>query len=223
MVTPNDAIKKYGTPSPKNPCMTMFDLPFPVPHLPARLFCNKDLCQPLTQALQNLATHGVINEIKTFDGCFNIRQMRMSHAYSLHSWGIAIDLNAFENQMFSEGKLSPTFVKCFTDAGFHWGGNWKTRKDPMHFQLAKIWSDFKIHIWCIFLGFTPTASRATAIFRVPPFNRGGGCAFVTGCASVRYVIAIRICSALNPSPSCRWYRIRIDIENQDVTMFSSVL
>jgi hypothetical protein len=34
-------------------------------------------------------------------------------------------------------KLSPGFVKCFTDNGFEWGGTWK-RKDPMHFQLAEI-------------------------------------------------------------------------------------
>ena len=56
---------------------------------------------------------------------------------SLHSWGIAIDLNAFENGLNMAPKLSPGFVKCFTDAGFEWGGNWQ-RKDGMHFQLAKI-------------------------------------------------------------------------------------
>ena len=56
---------------------------------------------------------------------------------SLHSWGIAIDVNAFENGLNQIPKLSPGFVKCFTDAGFEWGGTWK-RKDGMHFQLAKI-------------------------------------------------------------------------------------
>jgi hypothetical protein len=56
---------------------------------------------------------------------------------SLHSWGLAVDLNAFENGLGKEPKLSPGFVKCFTDAGFDWGGTWK-RKDGMHFELAKI-------------------------------------------------------------------------------------
>jgi hypothetical protein len=56
---------------------------------------------------------------------------------SLHSWGIAIDVTAFENGLGKEPKLSSGFVKCFTDAGFEWGGTWK-RKDGMHFELAKI-------------------------------------------------------------------------------------
>ncbi len=56
---------------------------------------------------------------------------------SLHSWAIAFDVNAFENQLNQQPKLSAGFVKCFTDVGFDWGGTW-TRKDGMHFQLSKI-------------------------------------------------------------------------------------
>jgi hypothetical protein len=56
---------------------------------------------------------------------------------SIHSWGCAIDCNAFENGLGKPPKLTPGFVKCFTDAGMEWGGNWK-RPDGMHFQLAKL-------------------------------------------------------------------------------------
>ena len=56
---------------------------------------------------------------------------------SLHSWGIAIDVNAAWNGLDKTPVLSAGFVKCFTDAGFDWGGRW-TRKDGMDFQLAKI-------------------------------------------------------------------------------------
>jgi hypothetical protein len=76
--------------------------------------------------------------LKTFDGCFNIRKQRGAASQSLHSWGIAIDVNAAWNGL---GKATSTyqhgFVKCFTDAGFDWGGTWK-RLDGMHFQLAAI-------------------------------------------------------------------------------------
>ena len=56
---------------------------------------------------------------------------------SLHSWGIAIDVNAAWNQLNMTPTLSPEFVKCFIDAGFDWGGTWQ-RKDGMHFQLKSI-------------------------------------------------------------------------------------
>ena len=57
---------------------------------------------------------------------------------SLHSWGIAIDVNAFENGLGKEPKLSKKFVKCFTDNGWDWGGLWVSRPDGMHFQLSKL-------------------------------------------------------------------------------------
>ena len=71
--------------------------------------------------------------------CFNIRPQRGAKTSSLHSWGVAVDVNAAWNP-FVVGKkptLSEGFVKCFTDAGFDWGGTWK-RPDGMHFQLRKI-------------------------------------------------------------------------------------
>lgn len=92
---------------------------------------------PLSAAFSNLIHRGFVSELKTWDGCFNIRKIRGGNAMSLHSWGIAVDVNAFENGLSKEPKLSAGFVKCFTDAGFDWGGTW-TRKDGMHFQLARI-------------------------------------------------------------------------------------
>lgn len=139
MVRSQDALKKYGEPSEKNPCMTLWDVPteLEIGVIPKRIYCNKDLVKPLEQAFRNLIRTGHVKELKTWDGCFNIRKMRGLKSMSLHSWGIAVDVNAFENGLGATPKLSAGFVKCFTDAGFHWGGTW-TRKDGMHFQLAKI-------------------------------------------------------------------------------------
>ncbi len=132
--------KKFGTPNAKSKSLVLWDVPtaLEIGVIPKRIFCNSLMIIPLSQAFQNLITRGFVNELKTWDGCFNIRLQRGSRTkYSLHSWGIAIDVNAFENGLGVKPKLSAGFVKCFTDAGFDWGGNWK-RPDGMHFQLATI-------------------------------------------------------------------------------------
>ena len=139
MVTSQQCFKKYGEPDPKNPCLTLWDVPkeLEIGVIPKRIYCNNDLVEPLKKAFQNLIARKFVDELKTWDGCFNIRNKRGLSSMSLHSWAIAIDVNAFENGLGKEPKLSSGFVKCFTDAGFDWGGTWK-RKDGMHFQLAKI-------------------------------------------------------------------------------------
>lgn len=155
MVSPTQFLAKYGHPSQlKN--IIMWDVPaeLEIGVIPKRLYCNADIVKPLSQAFKNLIDRGFVHELKTFDGCFNFRPMRgyekkyeaamkagniaLAITYlSVHSWGCAVDVNAFENQLHQTPKLSAGFVKCFTDAGFDWGGIWK-RKDGMHFQLAKI-------------------------------------------------------------------------------------
>lgn len=139
MVTSAQALKKYGQPSASNKWMTLWDVPseLEIGIIPKKIYCNKDLIEPLSKALRALIVTGCVQELKTWDGCFNIRKKRGLSSMSLHSWGIAIDVNAFENGLGQEPKLSARFVKCFTDNGFHWGGTWK-RKDGMHFQLSKI-------------------------------------------------------------------------------------
>jgi hypothetical protein len=139
MITSSDCIKKYGPADPANPWLTLWDVPanLEIGVIPKRLYCNKDLILPLSNAFANLIARSCVYELKTWDGCFNIRKKRGLTTMSLHSWGIAVDLNAFENGLNQTPKLSPAFVKCFTDAGFDWGGTWQ-RKDGMHFQLAKI-------------------------------------------------------------------------------------
>lgn len=139
MVTSAQCLAKYGEPSVKNKWLVLWDVPaeLEIGIIPKRIYCNKDMVGPLTQAFKNLIATGAVKELKTWDGCFNIRKMRGLSSMSLHSWAIAIDVNAFENGLGHVPKLSAKFVKCFTDAGFDWGGTWK-RKDGMHFQLAKI-------------------------------------------------------------------------------------
>lgn len=142
MVTSAQCLKKWGDPAVtanELKYMTLWDVPsnLEIGVIPKRLYCNKLMVGPLTQAFTNLIDRGLVDELKTWDGCFNVRRKRGLKSLSLHSWGIAIDVNAAWNGLGKTPVLSAGFVKCFTDAGFDWGGIWK-RKDGMHFQLKTI-------------------------------------------------------------------------------------
>jgi hypothetical protein len=139
MVTSAQCLAKYGPPSDGNKNMTVWDVPenLEIGLIPKKIYCNKDMVVPLSHAFNNLIQRGCVAELKTWDGCFNIRKKRGGSTMSLHSWAIAVDVNAFANCFGCKPKLTAKFVKCFTDAGFDWGGTW-TKPDGMHFQLAKI-------------------------------------------------------------------------------------
>jgi hypothetical protein len=144
MITSKQALARYGDPKLEKG-MVLFDVPthLEIGVIPKKVYCNKDLVKPLTQAFTNLIERKLVGELKTWDGCFNNRPIRgfekkLAASYlSLHSWGLAIDVNAAWNGLGKGPQLSPAFVKCFTDAGFTWGGTFK-RKDGMHMELAEL-------------------------------------------------------------------------------------
>lgn len=155
MLSSTDFYKKYGHPK-EGRNLTMWDVPveLEIGIIPKRIYCNKDLIVPLSQAFRHLIDSGCVKELKTWDGCYNFRPIRgYEKKYdalmkagktteaikylSTHSWACAVDMNAFENGLGKVPKFSPEFVQCFTDAGFNWGGNFM-RKDGMHFELAAL-------------------------------------------------------------------------------------
>ena len=101
----------------------------------SKIWCNISMHKHLKKALTNLKNKDLISELKEFGGCHNIRATRGTTNWSAHSWALAIDLNMSENGLGATPKLSTEFVKCFTDAGFGWGGYYG-RKDGMHFTIA---------------------------------------------------------------------------------------
>lgn len=150
-MTSQQALRKYGDPTlleTQTKTMSVWNVPKKLldafAHVrfsavgtigfPKRIFCNNDFRPLLEKALNNVADRGLNKEMKTWDGCFIIRQKRGLSSLSMHSWGLAVDINAFENQLGQKPKLSAKFVKCFTDAGLEWGGNW-SRIDGMHFEI----------------------------------------------------------------------------------------
>jgi hypothetical protein len=105
-----------------------------------KIYGNFALEGPLRRAFGFLVERGLAGELRTYDGCFNIRKMKGGSGYSVHSWGLAVDLNAGSNAFGDEPSLSPEFVKCFAESGFEWGGLWvpDSVRDGMHFQLPWI-------------------------------------------------------------------------------------
>jgi predicted chitinase len=98
---------------------------------------------PLKKALRLVCERGLAGELKTYDGCFNVRPIKSGRSLSVHSWGLALDFNAEANPFQSPAPsfsdmvrdFSDELVRCFAEAGFEWGGLWKSIKDPMHLQL----------------------------------------------------------------------------------------
>lgn len=77
-----------------------------------------------------------LNGFDLYGGAYNFRKMRNSSSLSYHSYGIAIDIDPAHHVM---GDLKATFpdwyIKCWKDAGFVWGGDWKGKnRDSMHFE-----------------------------------------------------------------------------------------
>jgi len=76
---------------------------------------------------------------------YNCRKIKGSDTFSLHSYGIAIDIDPADNPFTDgdpyAGKLQPVHVKAVLairntsgKAVWSWGGNWR-KPDRMHFQI----------------------------------------------------------------------------------------
>lgn len=72
-----------------------------------------------------------------YAGCYNLRKIAGSTNLSNHSWACAIDLSPGTNG-FNAGKgtIGSIVVQAFKNQGARWGGNYKGRTDPMHFEFV---------------------------------------------------------------------------------------
>lgn len=138
MITAAQCLREFGPPE-SEAYMVLWDVPpvIEIGAIPTKIYCHKLMLGPLSQAFTNLITRHYVDQLKTWDGCFNIRQSKAGRSPSLHSWGLAVDVNAAWNGFGKPPTLSRGFVDCFTDAGFDWGGDWM-KPDGMHFQLSTI-------------------------------------------------------------------------------------
>lgn len=101
--------------------------------------CHRLMLPQLRGALQDIVAAGKGDTLSTYNGCYVPRfiERNPQRSVSLHTWGIAIDLDAATNYRGIAGTMDPEVVAIFKRWGFRWGGDW-TYTDPMHFELAAL-------------------------------------------------------------------------------------
>ena len=145
LLTPEFCLKHYGDPRKSEPkTHAMWKAPKIISAIPGRIWMNKDMIPYWDAVYHELSDQDLLDLIVTYDGCHNIRYMKaivngkivFIDRRSLHSWALAIDINASSNRLGKKPTLDTRIVKVFGDNGFDWGGRFKV-KDGMHFQWTR--------------------------------------------------------------------------------------
>lgn len=142
---PNEAGKNY---------LVQIDLPYPMVlgwdknTTVKKMSCHKDIAEPLKKVFSEILNFYGLDKIKElgidrFWGCFNFRQQRGGSSYSVHAWGLAVDLDAERNLLKETSKTArfarPEYkemIDIFYKHGFVSLGREKNF-DWMHFQWNK--------------------------------------------------------------------------------------
>ena len=112
----------------------------PVPIL-GKVACNRLMLPQLFGALQDIVNAGLADEIHPdqYEGCYVPKLIEDSNSISMHTWGLAVDLNVPTNQRGTNGDMDPRVVNIFKSWGFRWGGDYvHAPPDPMHFELIAL-------------------------------------------------------------------------------------
>ena len=103
--------------------------------------CHRLMIPQLRGALAEIEARGLASTIKPgeYAGCYVPRFIERNPArpISLHTWGIAADLNVPGNLRGTTGEFDRRSVAIFKKWGFRWGGDWQYT-DPMHFELGAL-------------------------------------------------------------------------------------
>ena len=139
----DDLIYTFGsldTPNFDLEYIEMFTLPYPLLYAGKevkRARCHRLLVENFQAAFEAIKAAGLEDQVKNYSGIYANRAIRgQSRHPSVHCWGAAIDLEAEKYPLRSEVRFPDEVVKVFRQAGFFYGGDFKSRKDPMHFQFA---------------------------------------------------------------------------------------
>lgn len=119
--------------------LVVFELPYPLRFAGktvVRARCHRALVDNFRAAFLAVAAAGLEDEARDYGGIYARRNARGLAKPSTHSWGIAIDIEPARYPLGSSKRLPDGVVQAFAAAGFVYGGDFRGRKDPMHFQFA---------------------------------------------------------------------------------------
>ncbi len=113
------------------------------------------------QSIALIDTYGGNDEVSMTNNntsCFNGRKISGTDEWSMHAYGLAVDINPLYNpyvredgtilpiagQAYADRSLSFLYkidendyaYRLFTEYGFTWGGSWQTNVDYQHFEKA---------------------------------------------------------------------------------------
>lgn len=137
-----EIMETFGDPSAENFIrnMVVFKLPYKLlfrGHPITTAYGHRKAVGNFQAALENILSEHLDSQVQNYAGIYAERAKRGMRGYlSVHTWGIAIDLEAEKFPLGSLERFSPEVVSCFSKAGFVYGGDFEGRKDPMHFQLC---------------------------------------------------------------------------------------
>jgi hypothetical protein len=101
--------------------------------------CNVALFPQIRGVVDELVERGLQDAIQSFSGCFSARHINRipSAGLSHHSWGIALDINVQQGNLFGQTPhQDPRLVRVFERWGFVWGGTFIV-PDGMHFEYHR--------------------------------------------------------------------------------------
>ena len=152
-MTTNQIIARYGHPNETGSgYLTRVELPYKMrlswelETKVRRMSCHRDVQDNFLGVFNDLLECYGLEEIKRlgidlFGGCFNYRRMRGGTSWSMHSWGIAIDLDPARNLLRETSRTArfarpeyENMIDIFYDNGFESLGREKNY-DWMHFQI----------------------------------------------------------------------------------------
>ena len=144
LTTSDNCTLKFGIPTPKNGYLKTVIIPEKLKKaIPAfknysKITMHNAVIDRFLNACNTIVDNGLSKLLTEYGGSFCIRNnVNDRTKYSIHSWGLAFDINMSTNKNNTVPQLDARIVAIFKYNGFDWGGDFVHTKDGMHFQVSK--------------------------------------------------------------------------------------